>query len=68
MEQMIGSTMVGERGQVVIPKNIRDGLGLRKGSKLLAMRHPNGACVLLPADQLKDFVKVITKKLKQFTV
>lgn len=27
---------VTSRGQIVIPKNIRDGLGIKKGSRLLA--------------------------------
>lgn len=61
---VIGSTVMGERGQIVIPKDLRDGLGLKTGSKLLLIRHPHGPIILMPAEHLKGFVAKLTKQLK----
>lgn len=51
-----GSVTVGERGQVVIPADAREELGIRPGDKLLAMRHPvfNGL-VIAKFESIKDF-------------
>lgn len=35
-----GSVTVGERGQIVIPVEARNELGIKSGDKLLIMRHP----------------------------
>ncbi|MEX2243624.1 MAG: AbrB/MazE/SpoVT family DNA-binding domain-containing protein [Fimbriimonadaceae bacterium] len=35
-----GSVTVGERGQVVIPAEARNEMGIRPGDKLLIMKHP----------------------------
>lgn len=35
-----GAVTVGERGQIVVPADAREELGIRPGDKLLIMRHP----------------------------
>ena len=35
-----GTATVGERGQLVIPAEARNDLGIRPGDKILIMRHP----------------------------
>lgn len=36
-ETLVDTTRLSERGQVVIPKEVRDRLGLRQGSRLLVI-------------------------------
>ena len=38
----MGASTVGERGQVVIPAEARERLGIRPGDKLLVFVHPAG--------------------------
>ena len=45
-EAFHGSVTVGERGQVVIPVNMREKLGINPGDKLLVFSHPSGSGVL----------------------
>ena len=52
--QIAGTATVSERGQIVIPKDVRDDLGLEAGSRLIVLHHENGAVILVPADQMKD--------------
>jgi len=58
----LGMTVVGERGQVVIPKEIRDVLGLKSGARLLVLHHGNGALVMLPAENMKNLMEKMNKK------
>jgi AbrB family looped-hinge helix DNA binding protein len=46
-ESFLGSVTVGERGQVVIPSEAREEMGLEAGDKLLAFAHPTGQMVCL---------------------
>lgn len=39
-DQFYGSVTVGERGQIVIPVEARNEMGIHPGDKLLIMRHP----------------------------
>lgn len=41
-----GAVTVGERGQVVIPAEIRERMAIRAGDKLLVFAHPHGMGVL----------------------
>lgn len=63
----LGSTVVGARGQIVIPKNIRDSLGLKKGSTLIALQMENGPVVLLPAHRARDLFSSINRNLRKLT-
>lgn len=42
-----GSVTIGERGQVVVPSDAREELGLKPGDKLLAFKAPMGEGVVL---------------------
>lgn len=59
---MLDIAVVGERGQVVIPKKIREVLGLESGSKLLVMHHGDGALILMPAEKMKSLMKDMKKR------
>ncbi len=41
-----GAVTVGERGQVVIPAEIRERMAIKAGDKLLVFGHPHGLGVL----------------------
>ena len=45
------STTVTAKGQVTIPKNVRDRLGLAPGSKVRFQQNSDGECILLPDDE-----------------
>lgn len=62
-EIAIGASVLGERGQIVIPKQIRAKMKLKPGSRLMIMEHENGAIVLLPVDRMKHMIETISKKL-----
>ncbi|HWQ99779.1 MAG TPA: AbrB/MazE/SpoVT family DNA-binding domain-containing protein [Candidatus Methylomirabilis sp.] len=63
----MGSTVVGARGQVVVPKDIRDKMGLKEGTTLVAFYHENGPLVMLPADQMHEQIAKLTKGLKKLS-
>ena len=48
-ESLIGVTTVGEKGQIVIPADIRMALKLGKGTKLIAIAHEGGLAIMRPA-------------------
>jgi AbrB family looped-hinge helix DNA binding protein len=58
-----GATSIGERGQVVIPKKLRDSLNLKKGDNFFVMEK-GGAIVLMPTDLMESFVSDLSKKIK----
>jgi AbrB family looped-hinge helix DNA binding protein len=52
-----GSATVGERGQVVIPSEARQELGIEPGDKVLFMRHPiHKGLMVFKIDAVKDFL------------
>lgn len=58
-----GMAVVGERGQIVIPKEMRDLLGLNKGDQLMLMFH-NDSVVIIPREKMETFVHHLTANLK----
>lgn len=46
-EAFYGSASVGERGQIVIPAEAREELGFAPGDKLLVMKHPVHAGIMI---------------------
>lgn len=62
-QPLVGSTVVGERGQIVIPKEFRDKLGLETGETLIVMYHGQGPIFLFPADQMKEFIKGMSESI-----
>ncbi len=63
----IGSAVVGERGQIVIPKEIRDQFNLRTGSQLMVMQHKGGPIILLPVAGMKTFIAQMSKRVASLT-
>ncbi|MFA6278541.1 MAG: AbrB/MazE/SpoVT family DNA-binding domain-containing protein [Candidatus Paceibacterota bacterium] len=48
-ESLIGVTTVGEKGQIVIPADIREALKLSKGTKLMVIAHQGSVFLMRPA-------------------
>lgn len=68
-ESLVGVTTVGEKGQIVIPADIRATFKLGKGTKLMVVAHKNGVFLMRP-DALESManrfgaLKALIKKSK----
>jgi len=62
-KKFYGSTVIGEKGQVVIPKEMRDDLKLKKGEKLLVFGFGN-MIALMRFSNLKKFMKYLEEDLR----
>jgi AbrB family looped-hinge helix DNA binding protein len=58
-KHLFGSVKVGERGQVVIPKEARDIFGIAPGDILLVLGDVERGIALVKADALQEFAKMI---------
>ncbi len=65
-KDMIGAVVVGERGQIVIPKDFRESIGLKAGSRLLVASHGDGAMLLIPITMMKEMMDKMNDKLSKF--
>ena len=61
-----GTTTVGERGQVVIPAEIRKKLGVKPGGKFIVLLVPSRAVVFIPVDRFTKMVFGLDRKLAKF--
>ncbi len=59
-----GTTTVGEKGQVVIPAEAREALGLEKGEKLLVFGMGEDMVVLSKLSNLEKFASRLARRLK----
>lgn len=61
---IFGSATLGERGQLVVPKEARTRLGLKEGERFLVIEHM-GKIILVPEVQVRHIVKEVTKHLEK---
>jgi AbrB family looped-hinge helix DNA binding protein len=59
---------VGERGQVVIPLELRKRLGINPGDKLVALSRHGRGLMLLKSDEVEAFLGHITEKMDKLKV
>lgn len=60
MEPVIGSTKVGERGQIVIPGEIRKRCGIEPGDTMIVMAKPGSGgwnMIMMKASAMAEFLE-----------
>jgi bifunctional DNA-binding transcriptional regulator/antitoxin component of YhaV-PrlF toxin-antitoxin module len=66
--RVFGSTVVGPKGQVVIPAGARKELGINPGDTLLACGDPRGdGLMLLKIDAVERILSMMTEDLASFS-
>jgi len=63
-EKLIGITSLGERGQVVIPANIREELNLKKSDKLLVFAKHRHFIGIVKFDEMSGLMKKMLSKIE----
>lgn len=62
-----GSTVMGERGQVVIPAEAREEIGIAPGEKLIVLGNKRrGVVILFKSDVMTRFADMMFRKTKFF--
>ncbi|MBI5176647.1 AbrB/MazE/SpoVT family DNA-binding domain-containing protein [Candidatus Micrarchaeota archaeon] len=61
--EFYGPVVVGERGQIVIPKEARAHFAIKPGDKLIMLGKPGGGLVLLKAEAMREFARKILEKV-----
>lgn len=61
--KVYGTVTVGERGQIVIPAEVRKSYYIKAGDRLIVVANPEGPIGLIPADQLNEFLSHMTEML-----
>lgn len=60
----MGTAVLGERGQLVIPKEVRDCYKMKTGDKFLVLGHGHGPIIFIPVVQMKSFIKHINQQIE----
>ena len=63
-KHFFGVVTVGERGQIVIPKQARSVFGISAGDKLVVLGEDNQGIAIVKADNFESFAKTILEALK----
>lgn len=58
-----GAVCVGERGQVVIPKEAREEFGIEPGDRLVVLGNTGRGILLVKTEMLKKFAEGILKNI-----
>lgn len=65
-QSTLGTVKVGERGQIVIPKETRDLFDIKPGDNLIILANKKSGIVIVKADRIKEFAKEILEKIENF--
>ncbi|MDD5377464.1 MAG: AbrB/MazE/SpoVT family DNA-binding domain-containing protein [Candidatus Gracilibacteria bacterium] len=61
--RMFGSVTVGTKGQVVIPKEVREALDIEPGDTLVVVTKHNKAIGMVKTDDMEAFMEYIQKEM-----
>ena len=64
-EYECGTVKVGERGQIVIPKTIRDELGITPGDNLIVLGNKEEGIHIIAANSLEELAEIVIKKKQE---
>lgn len=62
--KVYGTTTMTEKGQIVIPAEAREELGLIPGSRLLILGSPNGAVIVVKAEVVEKSLRSMLAHLE----
>ena len=63
-----GSTIVGPRGQLVIPAEARKELGIDVGTKLLAFSHFQGrGLIFVKVEAVEELLNIMSRRVDEFS-
>lgn len=65
-KHIFGTVKVGERGQIVIPKEAREIFGINPGDTLLVLGDEEQGIAVVKADVMKEVAEKISKGLGHF--
>lgn len=64
-DHVVGTAKVGEKGQIVIPKEARDLLGIQPGDTLLVLADPENGLVVSKPEVLRDAAAKLLENLNK---
>lgn len=64
-KHIFGTVRVGEKGQIVIPKEARDLFGIRPGDTLLILGDDNSGIIVTPPDLVQDAAMRVFRKMDE---
>ena len=64
-QQVFGTAKVGDRGQIVIPKEARDAYGIRPGDTLLLLGDENTGLIVTRPEVLSNLARQILNNIKK---
>jgi len=63
--KVYGAVAVGERGQIVIPAEVRKLYHIKAGDRVIVFSKPGGPIALIPAEKFSRFLEQATSILKK---
>lgn len=67
-KQLYGTATVGTKGQVVIPVDAREAIGVKPGDRLYVMGSKSGQWIgLIKEEQLRAMVEHLTEHVEQYS-
>lgn len=61
-EKLVGISKVGEKGQIVIPKEARDMFEIKPGDSIIVLCDKSKGMALLKADEIEDLADKVFQK------
>ena len=61
---VVSTVVVGPRGQIVIPKEAREWLGVRPGDRMIILSKAHGALVMLRAEGIRELADKLLKMVE----